>query len=164
MQVFYNIVASFLYMVQKYCIMDVFQKGTVYIMNEKEYNIEIGRRIKEARKSQKITLKELGRGVGISESTTKRYEDGQIKGVDINIVIKFAAALDVSPAWLMGYDDTEKKNGEAGTGGDGAANADEASVLSQYRRLSPEGKQYIHAQLRFRLGDEAEEKEKPDTA
>lgn len=77
-------------------------------MNEKQYNLEIGQRIKDARKSQKITLKELGNSVGLSESTTKRYEDGQIKGVDINIVKKFAAALSVSPAWLMGYDDAEK--------------------------------------------------------
>ena len=75
-------------------------------MNENEYNAKIGMRIKEARKAQKITLKELGNSVGISESTTKRYEDGQIKGVNVNIIKKFAAALDVSPAWLMGYDDT----------------------------------------------------------
>ena len=74
-------------------------------MSESEYNFKIGQRIKEARKSQKITLKELGTSVGISESTTKRYEDGQIKGVDVNIIKKFAAALDVSPAWLMGYDE-----------------------------------------------------------
>lgn len=73
-------------------------------MNENEYNAKIGMRIKEARKAQKITLKELGNSVGISESTTKRYEDGQIKGVDVNIIKKFAAALNVSPAWLMGYD------------------------------------------------------------
>ena len=120
-------------------------------MNENEYNLAIGRRIKEARKSQKITLKELGRGVGISESTTKRYEDGQIKGVDINIIKKFAAALDVSPAWLMGYDDAE-------TGGASAAiDIDEAAVLSQYRRLSPQGKQQIRDQLRYRLQDEAAE-------
>ena len=62
-------------------------------MNENEYNAKIGMRIKEARKAQKITLKELGNSVGISESTTKRYEDGQIKGVDVNIIKKFAAAL-----------------------------------------------------------------------
>lgn len=74
-------------------------------MNENEYNTKIGMRIKDARKSQKITLKELGSSVGISESTTKRYEDGQIKGVDVNIIKKFANALSVSPAWLMGYDD-----------------------------------------------------------
>ncbi len=74
-------------------------------MNENEYNAKIGARIKEARKAKKITLKELGQSVGISESTTKRYEDGQIKGVDVNIIKKFAAALDVTPAWLMGYDD-----------------------------------------------------------
>lgn len=133
-------------------------------MNEKQYNLEIGQRIKDARKSQKITLKELGNSVGLSESTTKRYEDGQIKSVDINTVKKFAAALDVSPAWLMGYDVSmngeEKENAETGGASAPAIDLDEAAVLSQYRRLSPEGKEEIHKQLRYRLQDEYEQNKK----
>lgn len=138
-------------------------------MNEKEYNSEIGRRIKDARKSQKITLKELGNSVGLSESTTKRYEDGQIKGVDINIIKKFAAALDVSPAWLMGYDDAPAAPLPNGSNplpkGSAALSQDESLVLSKYRRLSPDGKEYIHDQLNFRLDKEAaDEKKETHTA
>ena len=138
-------------------------------MNEKEYNSEIGRRIKEARKSQKITLKELGNSVGLSESTTKRYEDGQIKGVDINIIKKFAAALDVSPAWLMGYDDAPAAPLPNGSNplpkGSATLSQDESLVLSKYRRLSPDGKEYIHDQLNFRLDKEAaDEKKETHTA
>ncbi len=128
-------------------------------------------RLAEAMRIREVSQTELHNRTGINKSSISTYLKGEYEAKQ-NKVYEIARALNVSEAWLMGYDvgmnsesnDTEKKNGEAGTGGDGAANADEASVLSQYRRLSPEGKQYIHAQLRFRLGDEAEEKEKPDTA
>ena len=138
-------------------------------MSENEYNFKIGQRIKEARKSQKITLKELGTSVGISESTTKRYEDGQIKGVDVNIIKKFAAALNVSPAWLMGYDDAPAAPLPNGSNplpkGSSTLSQDESLVLSKYRRLSPDGKEYIHDQLNFRLDKEAaDEKKETHTA
>ena len=48
-------------------------------MTESTLNKEIGQRIKNLRKQQKMTLKEIGAHVGISESTAKRYEDGSIK-------------------------------------------------------------------------------------
>ncbi len=128
-------------------------------------------RLAEAMRIREVSQTELHNRTGINKSSISTYLKGEYEAKQ-NKVYEIARALNVSEAWLMGYDvsinseanDTEKRNGEAGAGGDGAANADEASVLSQYRRLSPEGKQYIHAQLRFRLGDEAEEKEKPDTA
>lgn len=50
-------------------------------MNTSEmlYNQQIGLRIKESRLIRKMTIKTLGSKVGLSESTAKRYEDGQIK-------------------------------------------------------------------------------------
>ncbi len=130
--------------------------------------MEIAKRIEEARTDMGISKKELAERINVSAATITRYEKGQFADPKIPVLAAIATVLNVNPAWIClrseNKNDTEKKNGEAGAGGDGAANADEASVLSQYRRLSPEGKQYIHAQLRFRLGDEAEEKEKPDTA
>ena len=55
-------------------------------MDESQYNRRVGSRIKEMRKSRKMTLKELGEHIGLSESNTKRYEDGQIKTVGIDII------------------------------------------------------------------------------
>lgn len=57
-------------------------------MDELQYNRHVGSRIKEMRKSRKMTLKELGEHIGLSESNTKRYEDGQIKTVGIDIIKK----------------------------------------------------------------------------
>lgn len=70
----------------------------------KNYNEEVGNRIYDVRTEKNITLKELGDLVGLSESTVQRYEKGKIKNVDIEIVKKFADALKISPAYLMGWE------------------------------------------------------------
>lgn len=74
-------------------------------MNESQYNRRVGSRIKEMRKSRKMTLKELGEHIGLSESNTKRYEDGQIKTVGIDIIKKIALALDVPASYLTGWEE-----------------------------------------------------------
>lgn len=74
-------------------------------MDELQYNRRVGSRIKEMRKSRKMTLKELGEHIGLSESNTKRYEDGQIKTVGIDIIKKIALALDVPASYLTGWED-----------------------------------------------------------
>lgn len=74
-------------------------------MNEPQYNKHVGSRIKEMRKSRKMTLKELGEHIGLSESNTKRYEDGQIKTVGIDIIKKIALALDVPASYLTGWEE-----------------------------------------------------------
>ena len=74
-------------------------------MNEIQYNKRVGSRIKEIRKSRKMTLKELGDHIGLSESNTKRYEDGQIKTVGIDLIKKIAIALDVPASYLTGWED-----------------------------------------------------------
>lgn len=77
--------------------------------NKVSFNIGVGQRIFSSRKRLKMTRAELGKKVGLHESTVKRYEDGQIKSLDIDKIIEFARALDVSPGYLMGWD--EQPNG-----------------------------------------------------
>lgn len=69
----------------------------------KNLNEEVGNRIYTVRIEKGITLKELGDLVGLSESTVQRYEKGKIKNVDIKNIKNFAEALDISPAYLMGW-------------------------------------------------------------
>ena len=73
-------------------------------MDEEQYNRLVGLRIRAERQNKNLTLKELGALVGISESTTQRYEKGQIKSVDINIIKKFSDALEVPTERLLGWD------------------------------------------------------------
>lgn len=79
-------------------------------MDKSQYNRRVGSRIKEMRKSRKMTLKELGEHIGLSESNTKRYEDGQIKTVGIDIIKKIALALDVPASYLTGWEDIPKED------------------------------------------------------
>lgn len=72
-----------------------------------KFNEEVGKKIKSARNDARLSLKELGEMVGLSDATVQRYEAGKIKGVDINLLKKIAAILDVSPAYLMGWDEEE---------------------------------------------------------
>ncbi|MBP3308545.1 MAG: helix-turn-helix domain-containing protein [Clostridia bacterium] len=51
-----------------------------------------------------MTLEELADAIGTSKQTIHRYENGIISNIPADKVLKLAAALDVSPAELMGWD------------------------------------------------------------
>jgi len=70
------------------------------------YNQKVGQKIYDARIKKEITLKELGNLVGLSESTIQRYEKGKIKNVDIDVVKRFANALEIQPTYLLGWNST----------------------------------------------------------
>lgn len=74
------------------------------------FNQIVGRRIRESRKNIKMSMKELGDKVGLSEGNIQRYEMGKIKGVDINLIKKISEILNVSPKYLMGWEDEKKDN------------------------------------------------------
>ena len=69
-----------------------------------DFNTDVGLKIFNARKNLKISRVELGKKVNLHESTIKRYEDGHIKSLDIEKLKEFANALDISPAYLMGWE------------------------------------------------------------
>lgn len=77
-------------------------------------NKKVGLRIKEARKSRGLTLAELGNKIGLSESNTQRYESGRISSVSVELINKIAKALNVSPAFLMGWEDDITTNSPSG--------------------------------------------------
>lgn len=73
----------------------------------REYNKKVGLRLYSSRKALKMTRAELGKKIGLHESTIKRYEDGEIKSLDIDKIKEFAKALHVTPAYLMGWKEEE---------------------------------------------------------
>lgn len=77
-------------------------------MEQVNFNIEIGKKIRQKRTELEMTMKELGKLVDLSEATIQRYESGKIKGVGIDIIKKIADALHVTPAYLMGWEDDLK--------------------------------------------------------
>lgn len=109
-------------------------------MNTSEmlYNQQIGLRIKESRLMRKMTLKTLGSKVGLSESTAKRYEDGQIKSVSIDVIKRFATALEVPPAYLMGWDNSTFSDVEK-------------DLIKKYRSLDDVGRATVNAVIDVQL-------------
>lgn len=76
------------------------------VMNE--FNVEVGDRIKFARKRKRMSMKELGEKVSLHESTISRYEKGEIMALDVGKLKEFAKALDVPQSYLMGLDEKSK--------------------------------------------------------
>ncbi len=70
-----------------------------------KYNIEVGKRIQKARTNAGMTKRELASKMSMHESTIKRYEDGQIKQLDIEKITEFANKLGVAPDYLMCWSD-----------------------------------------------------------
>ena len=68
---------------------------------------EIGARIKEARLKAGLTLKELGKIIGIAESNMQKHEAGTIKRLSTIRLYELAAALNVTPEWIMGWEEKE---------------------------------------------------------
>ena len=71
------------------------------------------KRLKESRKKQGITLSELGNRINKTEATIQRYESGNIKNLKNDTIEELATALNVSPAYLMGWEDNPKQTTRA---------------------------------------------------
>lgn len=65
----------------------------------------IGERIKYLRLQKKMTQEELGNKVGVGKQAIYKYETGLVTNLKQNVIAKLASALDVSPSYLMGWED-----------------------------------------------------------
>lgn len=65
---------------------------------------EIGRRIKEIRRSKEMSQEELGRKIGVTRATINKYEYGQVNFPRDRIEL-LSKALNVTPSYLLGWDD-----------------------------------------------------------
>lgn len=57
--------------------------------------------IVQKRKEKNLTLEALGKKVGVSKSTIKKWESGYIKNMRRDKIAALAAALDVSPLEIL---------------------------------------------------------------
>lgn len=70
----------------------------------------IGMLIHQLREEKGMTLEELGDKVGVGKSTVRKWEKGMIQNMRRDKVAKIAAALGVSPAYLMGWPENNTAN------------------------------------------------------
>ncbi|MDO4470928.1 MAG: helix-turn-helix transcriptional regulator [Bacillota bacterium] len=81
-------------------------------MSEKEISEkmqDIMSRMKKRREELDMSYQTLSDKVGISKSTLQRYETGYIKNMPVDKLEDIADALQVSPAYLMGWNDEVNK-------------------------------------------------------
>ncbi|MDR1600279.1 MAG: helix-turn-helix domain-containing protein [Oscillospiraceae bacterium] len=131
----------------------------------------VGKKIYTLRKSLDYTLAELGGIVGVGASTVRKWEMGFIKDMRSDKVQKVADALQVSPSYLMGWDDQPRvsaDNVEAHGSIVGAAsssitinnaaqdtlNMEEVELIRVYRSVSVKRR---HKLLTFAFDMDAEE-------
>ena len=61
-------------------------------------------RIKELRREKQMTLLEVAKRLGVSESTVQRYESGAISNLKYETIISLSSLFGVDPCYLMGWD------------------------------------------------------------
>ncbi|GAA2983545.1 LexA family protein [Finegoldia magna] len=70
----------------------------------------IGDRINKKRLEKGMTLEELGRKAGVSKVTIHKYESKVITNIPSDRIEAMARALNVSPAYLMGWNDSPSED------------------------------------------------------
>lgn len=93
----------------------------------------IGERIKQRRKELGLTMHELSERVGVAEATISRWESGDIENMRRDKIVSLAKALDVSPAYLMGWTDIKNTDKEKNY------NDSEQKIINNYRKLNTLG-------------------------
>ena len=66
-----------------------------------------GNRIYMLRKAKHMTQEELGQKVGVTKAQINKYETGVTRNLKRPIAEAMANALDVSPAFLLGWQETK---------------------------------------------------------
>ena len=68
--------------------------------------MNLGERIKERREARKLTLEEVGDYVGVTKSTVRKWETGDIENMRRDKIAKLSEILSVSPLYIMGMIET----------------------------------------------------------
>lgn len=106
-------------------------------MSEKELSekmYEIMHRMKTRREELNMSYQTLSEKVGISKSTLQRYETGFIKNMPVDKLEEIANALNVSPSYLMGWEETPSSTIAAHKDGENFT-PEELDKIEEYKRL-----------------------------
>lgn len=68
--------------------------------------MSIGQRIKSMRVRQGLSIDELACKLGKNRTTIYRYENGDIENLPLGILDSLANALNTTPAYLMGWENS----------------------------------------------------------
>ena len=66
----------------------------------------MAQKIKELRKKRNLTLEQVASVVGVGKSTVRKWETGMIANMKRDKIASLAKALDTTPAYLMGWEES----------------------------------------------------------
>ncbi len=108
-------------------------------------------RIRELRKAHGLTMKELGKQIGLAESTVSLYERN-LHEPDLDTLRSLSAIFSVSVDYLLGYDDVVVSKTETAP-----ANSIDAQIIKELKgedeELAREVLDYIKFKKQNRQGD-----------
>lgn len=64
----------------------------------------VGQRIRDARKTARMTQEELAKHVGTSKQNIWKYESGVVTNIPMDRLVAIASALEVPAEYLLGWD------------------------------------------------------------
>lgn len=67
----------------------------------------MGDRIRIKRLEAKLSMEELGDKLGVRKSAVAKWEDGSVENIRRTHIEKMARIFEVSPTWLMGFEDAK---------------------------------------------------------
>lgn len=106
----------------------------------------IGDRIRQARTEKGLTLEYVGDRVGVTRATIQKYENGLIASIPSDKVSAIARALNVSPAYLMGWEKKEETPGQL------QLTEGEKAMLDLFNRVPVDQQQLVLQMIRAALG------------
>lgn len=99
----------------------------------------VGERIRRLRITKELTQEQLGQSIGVGKSTINKYESNIIAIPNVKVV-KLAKALDVTPAYLMGWNEENLSKEQRAR--------EDAAIIEAYHNATPEIQQAIQRILK----------------
>lgn len=97
--------------------------------------MKINEYLKQRRLELGMTLNDVAQRVGVNNSTISRWESGDIKDMKRNAILKYAEALQISPAIIMGWEDPEEIQDIKEQLKDSYLTKDEKELIEMFRDL-----------------------------
>ena len=74
--------------------------------------MEVGTRIRALRTARGLTQEEPGKLLGVKKAAVQKYENGSVENLKRATVLKLSEIFDVSPSYLMGFDEIDTAKAE----------------------------------------------------
>lgn len=95
--------------------------------------MNMAKKIASRRRELKLTLEDIGKIVGVSKSTVKKWETGYIANMKRDKIAKLASALQCTPSHLMGWKDAVSDE----------FSKEETKIINDYRLLNAQGRECV---------------------